>query len=145
MIQYAQALSNNPIIYWHLAENKNVDNFVKNGRWSYPNPVLGIPPSRPRQFRNSEIISYFALDKEQKAKDKAADAIKKWITQEVSINVWHVSFKLLHNIVLRMIKFVKIYTLAYERNTEGFDQCSAETESTHNSKCNSRTGYLQRT
>ena len=91
MIQYAQALSNNPIIYWHLAENKNVDNFVKNGRWSYPNPVLGIPPSRPRQFRNSEIISYFALDKEQKAKDKAADATKNWITQEVSVDNSYVS------------------------------------------------------
>ena len=93
MIQYAQSESSSPIIYWHLAENKNVDNFVKNGRWSYPNPVLGIPPSRPRQFRNSEIISYFALDKEQKAKDKAADAIKKWITQEVSTNILHVSFQ----------------------------------------------------
>ena len=93
MIQYAQALLNNPIIYWPVAENKNVDNFVKNGRWSYPNPVLGIPPSRPRQFRNSEIISYFALDKEQKTKDNAANAIKTWITQEVSTNILHVSFQ----------------------------------------------------
>ena len=125
MKPYAQSESSSPIIYWHLAENKNVDNFVKNGRWSYPNPVLGIPPSRPRQFRNSEIISYFALDKEQKAKDKAADAIKKWITQEVSINILHISFKslILCIIVPRNIKCVIIYTLAYERDTEGTDQC----------------------
>ena len=93
MIQYAQSESSSPIIYWHLAENKTVDNFFKNGRWSYPNPVLGIPPSRPRQFRNSEIISYFALDKEQKTKDKTAEAIKKWITQDVSNTILHVSFQ----------------------------------------------------
>ena len=93
MTQYAQSESSSPIMYWHLAENKNTDNFVKNMRWSYPNIVFGIPPSRPRQFRNSEIISYFALDKEQKDKDKAAAEIKKWVTREVSTNILHVSFQ----------------------------------------------------
>ena len=93
MTQYAQSESSSPIIYWHLTDNKNVDNFVKTWRWSYPNIVFGIPPSRPRQFRNSEIISYFALDKEQKDKDKDADAIKKWVTREVSTNILHVSFQ----------------------------------------------------
>ena len=79
--------------YLLLAQNENPDNFMKlanpNGGWSQAAPIMGIPPSRPRQFRNPEIVSYFAMKKEQQANDRIADAIKKWITKEVRFDIWY--------------------------------------------------------
>ena len=79
--------------YLLLAQNENPDNFMKlanpNGGWNQAAPIMGIPPSRPRQFRNPEIVSYFAMKKEQQANDRIADAIKKWITKEVRFDNWY--------------------------------------------------------
>ena len=57
------------------------------GALSWNPIVFGIPPSRPRQFRNPEILSYFELKKEQQADDQITDSIKKWITQEVICDI----------------------------------------------------------
>jgi len=90
VIQYVLAYQPN---YLSLAQNENPDNFMKlanpNGGWSHAGPIMGIPPSRPRQFRNPEIVSYFAMKKEQQANDRIADAIKKWITKEVRFDIWY--------------------------------------------------------
>ena len=87
MMQYVQALPKTPN-YLSLAQHENPHNFMKlanpnGGSLSWNPIVFGIPPSRPRQFRNPEIVSYFALKKEQQAKDQITDSIKKWITTEV--------------------------------------------------------------
>ena len=88
VVQYVLAYQPN---YLSLAQNENPDNFMKlanpNGGWSHTAPIMGIPPSRPRQFRNPEIVSYFAMKKEQEANDKTADAIKTWITKEVIFDI----------------------------------------------------------
>ena len=77
VIQYVLAYQPN---YLSLAQNENPDNFMKlmnpNGGWSHAAPIIGIPPSRPTQFRNPEIVSYFAMKKEQQANDRIADALK---------------------------------------------------------------------
>ena len=87
MMQYVQAIPKSPN-YLSLAQHENPHNFMKlanpnGGSLSWNPIVFGIPPSRPRQFRNPEIVSYFALKKEQQAKDQITDSIKKWITTEV--------------------------------------------------------------
>ena len=58
-----------------------------NGGWSHAAPIIGIPPSRPRQFRNPEIVSDFAMNKEQQTCDRIADEMKKWITKEVIFDI----------------------------------------------------------
>ena len=91
VIQYVLAYQ--PKYFLSLAQNESPDNFMKlanaNGGWSQAAPIMGIPPSRPRQFRNPEIVSYFAMKKEQQANDRIADAIKKWITKEVRFDIWY--------------------------------------------------------
>ena len=86
--QYALAYQPN---YLSLAQNETPDNFMKlmnmNGGWSHAAPIIGIPPSRPRQFRNPEIVSYFAMNKEQQTCDRIADEMKKWITKEVIFDI----------------------------------------------------------
>ena len=91
MMQYVQALPKTPN-YLSLAQHENPHNFMKlanpnGGSLSWNPIVFGIPPSRPRQFRNPEILSYFALKKEQQADDQLTDSIKKWITQEVICDI----------------------------------------------------------
>ena len=91
MMQYVHAIPKSPN-YLSLAQHENPHNFMKlanpnGGSLSWNPIVFGIPPSRPRQFRNPEIVSYYALKKEQQAKDQITDSIKKWITQEVICDI----------------------------------------------------------
>ena len=91
MMQYVQAIPKPPN-YLSLAQHENPGNFMKSanpigGPLSWNPIIFGIPPSRPRQFRNPEILSYFALKKEQQADDQITDSIKKWITEEVRCDV----------------------------------------------------------
>ena len=91
LMQYVQAIHKTPN-YLSLAQHKNPDHAMKsaipNGGSLFWNPIVfGIPPSRPRQFRNPEIVSYLALKKEQQADDQITDTIKKWITKEVIFDI----------------------------------------------------------
>ena len=91
MMQYVQAIHKTPN-YLSLAQHENPENFMISanpigGPLSWNPIIFGIPPSRPRQFRNPEIVSYFALKKKQQANDQTTDAIKKWITEEVRCDV----------------------------------------------------------
>ena len=99
-MQYVQAIPKSPN-YLSLAQHENPHNFMKlanpnGGSLSWNPIVFGIPPSRPRQFRNPEIVSYFAMKKEQQANDRIADAIKKWITKEVRFDIWYSMSQKIH-------------------------------------------------
>ena len=86
-MEYVQSMPKTPN-YLSFPKHEHPDNLMKsaipNGGSLFWNPILfGIPRSRPRQFRNPEVVSYFARKNEEQ--DQITDEIKEWITDEVSI------------------------------------------------------------
>ena len=87
MVNYVQSMPKTPN-YLSLAKYEHPDILMKsaipNGGPLFWNPILfGIPRSRPRQFRNPEVVSYFARKNEKQANDQITDESKEWITNEV--------------------------------------------------------------